>query len=312
VAVVQKFTRALTREIVVGGERLAVTLSEEGLSYRVVGSRKPPYDMTWAACLCACTQGREHPPSDDEIAAALKLLRAGGKEAPAAKPASTDAAPTPTPMEQSTSQPPPAPLTSPLAPAPAMEPPAPAQPGAERTTREPAAKPAMATVGPLPALLARVDAWFSAHRPRFAKALLPGATAEQLAALEIDLGFPVPEELHGFLAWHNGQNAEVVGAFLQSWHLLGTRRIDQLKKELDEEPSAGWNSAWIPFLDDGNGNYACVDSRQAGFPVRESWRGKQEHAVVAASLTAWVEQFVTDLEKGDYAEDPERGEFYKK
>ena len=76
----QKFTRALTREIEVGGERLAVTLSEEGLSVRVVGTRKTPYSMTWAACLCALTQGREHPPSEEEMAATVKALRAGVKE----------------------------------------------------------------------------------------------------------------------------------------------------------------------------------------------------------------------------------------
>jgi len=79
---VQKFTRALTREIEVGGERLAVTLSEEGMSFRVVGSRKPPHEMTWAACLVACTQGHEQPLSHDQLETAVKALRAGGKERP--------------------------------------------------------------------------------------------------------------------------------------------------------------------------------------------------------------------------------------
>jgi len=113
---VQKFTRALTREIVVGEERLAVTLREEGLSFRVVGSRKPPYDMTWTACLCACTKGREHEPSADETAAALKALRAGGKEHPAAAPAHpAAAAPTPTaaPEHHSAHEPPPLPPPGP-------------------------------------------------------------------------------------------------------------------------------------------------------------------------------------------------------
>jgi hypothetical protein len=95
VVVVQKFNRALTREIEVGGERLAVTLSEQGLLFRVVGSRKPPYEMTWVACLSACIQGREHPPSEAEIADALKALRAGAKERPAAAPAHAEPAPTP-------------------------------------------------------------------------------------------------------------------------------------------------------------------------------------------------------------------------
>jgi hypothetical protein len=106
-AIVQKFTRALTREIEVGGgERLAVTLSEEGLSFRVVGSRKPPHDMTWAACLCACTQGREQPPSADELATALKALRAGGKERPEKeKPAKPEGTGDAQPAEQPPAQP---------------------------------------------------------------------------------------------------------------------------------------------------------------------------------------------------------------
>src|SRR5262249_51811251 len=44
----QKFTRDLTREIEVAGQRLAVTFSEKGLSIRPVGSRKPPREVTWA------------------------------------------------------------------------------------------------------------------------------------------------------------------------------------------------------------------------------------------------------------------------
>jgi cell wall assembly regulator SMI1 len=43
----QKFTRALTREVEIHGERYAVTLSEQGVSLRPVGSRKPPHETTW-------------------------------------------------------------------------------------------------------------------------------------------------------------------------------------------------------------------------------------------------------------------------
>jgi cell wall assembly regulator SMI1 len=164
----------------------------------------------------------------------------------------------------------------------------------------------------LPALLARLDAWFKKHRRRFAKTLLPGATPHQLAALERELGRALPDELRAWLAWHNGQSNDVPAAFLQSWHLVDAEQMAQLKKELDADPQAKWDAGWIPFLDDDNDNYLCVDSRQPGCPVRECWRGKQERPVVAESLTEWVERFVADVEKGEYVEDPERGEFYKK
>jgi cell wall assembly regulator SMI1 len=164
----------------------------------------------------------------------------------------------------------------------------------------------------LPALLARLDAYLAKHRARFAKGLLPGAAPDQLTALEGDLGIALPDELRVWLSWHNGQSEDVLGAFIQSFHLMSTQQIAQVKKELDPEKSSNWNRGWIPFLDDDNDNYVCLDTGQPGFPVREFWRGQEQHAVVAESLAAWVKQFVTALEKGEYAEDPERGDFNKK
>src|SRR5262245_47295043 len=51
--VMQKFTRSLTREIEVGGERVAVTLDETGMTLRPVGARRPPHTLSWAQVLCA-------------------------------------------------------------------------------------------------------------------------------------------------------------------------------------------------------------------------------------------------------------------
>ena len=47
----QKFTRDLTREVEIDGERLALTMSEKGLAVRPVGSRKPPLELTWASII---------------------------------------------------------------------------------------------------------------------------------------------------------------------------------------------------------------------------------------------------------------------
>jgi cell wall assembly regulator SMI1 len=93
---------------------------------------------------------------------------------------------------------------------------------------------------------------------------------------------------------------------------MSTQQIGQVKKELDAENTPNWHAAWIPFLDDDNDNYVCLDNRQPGYPVRECWRGRQEHAIVAESLTAWVENLVKELEQGLYVEDQERGTFNKK
>ena len=72
-------------------------------------------------------------------------------------------------------------------------------------------------------------------------------------------------ELRLWLAWHNGQSPDVIGAFESNWNLLSTRQIAEVKKELDAEASPNWNAAWVPFLDDDADNYVCIDARQPGF-----------------------------------------------
>jgi cell wall assembly regulator SMI1 len=164
----------------------------------------------------------------------------------------------------------------------------------------------------LPDLLAGVDKWLAKHRKRFVKALLAGATPAACDALQSDLGHALPDELRVWLAWHNGQDPDVVGAFESNWSLLSTKQIADVKKELDAEASPNWHAAWIPFLGDDDGNYVCIDARQPGFPVRECWPSTSEHAIIAPSLTAWLTDVLAAMERGDYVEDPERGTFYRK
>ena len=39
--------------------------------------------------------------------------------------------------------------------------------------------------------------------------------------------------------------------------------------------------------------------------------GEKESPVMAASLADWLKDFVAAVERGDYVEDPERGDFLK-
>jgi cell wall assembly regulator SMI1 len=289
----QKFTRALTREIEVGGERLSVTLDQEGLTLRPVGSRRPPHTMTWTAVVCACAgkpiTGDSPPP--EVTRAALDALKAGRKE----KPAAPAAEPTPP------ADPPPA---GPKATAKHSAPesarggePAPAAPPADQSFLN---------------ILARIDHWLARHRPRFHKALLPGATDADLAGLEGHLGMRLPGELRDWLRWHSGQDPESIGAFEEGWILLGAGEIGNAKSELDAAPPPGWHTGWVPFLDNDNGSYLCLDTTHTGLPVRACWRGNEHHEIVAPSLTAWARDFAAALEAGQYHEDPERGTFHRR
>src|SRR5262249_16849055 len=138
----------------------------------------------------------------------------------------------------------------------------------------------------------------------------------ELHQLEAQLGLPVPGDLRTLLAWHNGQGDEPAGLFEENWLLMSTERILAAKPELDTSAvghgkGSGWRHEWIPFLDDDSGDYLCLDTSQSGAPVRAFWLGKEGHPVVAPSLAAWLEGFVTAVEAGRYHEDPERGTFLR-
>jgi cell wall assembly regulator SMI1 len=268
----QKFTRALTREVEVGGERLAVTFDADGLSVRPVGSRREPHRLSWAAVACAAAG---LPP--DDVAAALAALRAGK---PKDKPANASPADAP-----------------PVAPAAMLSP----------AEKAPAAPPDR-----LADVLPRLDAWLARHRPTYHAALNPGATKEQLDGLQTALGLPLPEELRTWLGWHNGQKEGFHGAFVEAFYLLGTERIGSLAQAMREEGAvAGWQKEWIPLLGSDEENLIVLDTAAPGRPLREVWQGNDAHDVTAKSLADWAENLLKDFEANRYVEDPERGELLR-
>jgi cell wall assembly regulator SMI1 len=287
---VQKFTRSLTREIELAGGRLALTLSEQGIAVRPVGSRKTPWQMSWSALVCHLTnQGlpEGNAPSAEMVASALESLKKGGP--------ATLAAPAAAPVE-----------SAPSVPEPAPEP----APAAEKVTAPPGARRGAASAG-VAGALGRLERWLRTHRQRYLQGLLPGASDEELAFLEAALGMPVPEDLRSLLRWHNGQSSDFIGHLENDWDLMNTSQIVAAKQELDagDLSQTGWRSAWIPFLQDDADDYRCLDTSVPGAPVREFWQGNAEHPIVAPSLAAWLEKFVAAVEHGAYHEDAERGTF---
>jgi cell wall assembly regulator SMI1 len=236
----QKFTRALTREVELHGERYAVTLSEQGVSLRPVGSRKPPQEASW-----------------DQIA---QWMGVGAVEA---SPSTT------------------ANVTS--------------------------------DNSELAGLLAELDTWLEEHRPGFHEGLARGASARDLEKLAEVLGGPVPADLQTWLRWHNGQGDGEMGSLVGAFNLLSAAEIAEILREHKENPGdTPWRIGWIPLLDDFQGDTVCLDSSHDDLPVLEIWSGQDEPTRTAASLTAWVRQFLTDCRAGKYIEEPERGEFLKR
>lgn len=270
----QKFTRPLTREVELGGARLAFTFSEKGISVRPVGSRRPPREITWAALLAHLASAENAPePTAEALATALDAIKSGAASGPASMPAAV----------------------------------------AHAAVRKPEASNGGQARGSDP--LARLETWLAAHRPRYLHSLAPGASAAELQSLESSVGVPLPGDLRALLAWHNGQRSGAfAGHFEQDWDLMSTTEIAEAKRHLDAggPTAAGWQRGWIPFASDDADDYLCVDTTQTTAPVRAFWQGKTDHPVIAVSLQAWLADFVAAVERGGYAEDPERGSFLRR
>ena len=162
-------------------------------------------------------------------------------------------------------------------------------------------------------LLDRLESWLKTHRPRFLRGLAPGASKTQLEGLQMELNLTLPADLRELLSWHDGQGDDFIGRFEQDWLLMSCDQILTAKGDLDHDAaSTGWNAAWIPFLDNDAGDFLCLDTSQPKAPVRGFWLGEKEHQIVAPSLADWLANFVENMEKGNYEEEPERGSFLRR
>ena len=160
-------------------------------------------------------------------------------------------------------------------------------------------------------LLARLDAWLAKNRERYHAGLAKGVPAKSLAALSKTLGRPIPPELETWLAWHDGQDKDLIGAFHEAFSLMSAEQIGASWQERHKAKEPGWNDAWIPLLDDNQGDLVVLDPSSPGCAVRELWRGATTQPIVSLTLAEWLAEFVGDVEAGLYEEDEERGEFQR-
>jgi cell wall assembly regulator SMI1 len=163
----------------------------------------------------------------------------------------------------------------------------------------------------LQAILVRLEKWLAKHRRRFLTGLRPGVSSTELVDLRKGFGQPLPAELRLLLSWHNGQFPDFVGKFEEEWQLMSSADILEAWKELKEDKT-GWQSHWIPFLDNDAGDFRFLDTKSPTPTVCDFWLGEKDRPTIAPSLSAWLEDVVSHMEKGEYQEDPERGTFMRK
>lgn len=176
----------------------------------------------------------------------------------------------------------------------------------------------------------RYEAWLAANYPDGLQALNPGASDAQLSALETTLGQTLPDDYRAWLAGHNGENDTDLGMMSAGEFLSTERTASEWQKMVtlaaevggpittESEPDGHivpvwWHRGWIPITSDGAGNLECLDLNPgpAGTvgQVIDFDHETVHRTVVATSFRAWIEQFVADVEAGEYAYSDDYGRF---
>jgi cell wall assembly regulator SMI1 len=173
-------------------------------------------------------------------------------------------------------------------------------------------------------VLARLDAWYSAHLPPDRYQFNPPATEAQLAAFERLVGIRLPRAYRQLYRWHDGEEGDrwghiyglpllplrEAGSQWAAWNAVLSDFGGNRYKVL----GGGWpegavdpayiNSRWIPLTHDGSGNHIGLDfdpwSQGRVGQVILFGRDEEIKAVLAESLGKFLEWVAGLLESGNF------------
>jgi len=128
--------------------------------------------------------------------------------------------------------------------------------------------------------------------------LQPGASQEDLDLVAQLFNVTLPSGFRDLYAWRNGQAPDSADSFAGNRTLMSLAEITAVKAGLDELIGTLWQRDWIPFLDDGRGNYTVIDlspegrGRLLNFYHQDGFR-----KVVNSSIEEWIEELADSMNR---------------
>lgn len=153
----------------------------------------------------------------------------------------------------------------------------------------------------------RIDAWLQKKAKRIYRSLAPGATDEQIIALEQQLGVTLADDVRASFRVHNG--AAESDLFPSSepddmaYSLLSLDEVAEAYASMRKWPH--WRDGWIPLVTNGGGDYQVVDL--ASGEIIEANHETGETAILAPSWTARLWELAEGLERKRYKYDSDSG-----
>ena len=182
----------------------------------------------------------------------------------------------------------------------------------------------------------RIVAWLRTNAPGQLEHFQPPATDEELEAAASNLGLQLPEDIKEFYRIVNGADPESdsTGIFpppdrwdmafgpltletvVQEWEMQKELLESGDYEGLNAEPSQGvakdwWNLGWIPFADNGGGDFYCIDmaptdAGTSGQVISHSHESG-ERKLLATSLGEYLKTLADALEADECDFDDDYG-----
>lgn len=163
-------------------------------------------------------------------------------------------------------------------------------------------------------VVARLSNWLETNAPDVANAMAPGASDEEIAAFEKELGTTIPAGMRALYRWHNGGKGALIGnrVVMSLADITSTRQM--MNKLVDEgafKTTNWYRKTWVPFLSNRAGDHVCWDPRGSfsGEPgqVLEFWHTDHDRKVLAPSFDGWLTALVESMEAGIWRLDSDEG-----
>ena len=167
--------------------------------------------------------------------------------------------------------------------------------------------------------LAHFDTWLTEHLPEAADSLHPHADDDGLARVEDELGVRLPADFIALYHWHDGQSRGCpTGIFygmrfmslqevLIEWRFWaeeanGSGSITPTATDVVKQQAA--NRHWIPFAEDGGGNFLAIDLDPGPSGLRGQvinfGSDEDRHFVLAANVRQLIAWMVSELQAGNH------------
>ncbi len=149
--------------------------------------------------------------------------------------------------------------------------------------------------------LDQIEQWLQANRPDYQSMLEPPAADDALRSAEEKFGLELPGNVKALYRWHNGQKPREFTPLLHNLTFMTLSEVIATKEaldhvaEFDQWQRDSWWPNWFPFLDNGGGDYLCVDlgGFKTGNIGQLLWFDHEthEHEIVHENL----DEFLDDL-----------------